>query len=372
MFFTLRFILFVVSVCLYLGCTDSQEEPALNNNETDTGTKGDDTNVDKDGGNDNNDSDNNDSDNGDDINDGGEDDDSEEEICLEWNVDINPVPVRIMIVQDLSSSMGQGTPTKWRQAQTALTTMLNNFNSAIEFGFDGFPYLAECAVAQEPAADAVPDNAKYITDGLGKLALTRSTPLYLAIKNYQKANYAPKFMAQGANRYLLVVSDGADSCGTTGTMRDGATPQQLGTITGALLTTKDLKTFVIGFGTGANPAQLNAIAAAGGTNHKQYINAQDQAALESALNDIAASVVSCIYEIGQQDTNEVNLDEVNFYFDDVLVGWDDGCALDKGWTWVDDAKTRVEFCKEACDKLKNNEVTEISATFGCPTEPVVQ
>ena len=97
----------------------------------------------------------------------------------------------------------------------------------------------------------------------------------------------------------------------------------------------------------------------------------NQQELEDALNTIGSSVVSCVYEM--QPGDDVDLDKVNIYFDDDVVGWNqDGCdTLAKGWTWVDNNKDKVEFCKEACDKLQSGDVKKISATFGCPTQIVM-
>jgi hypothetical protein len=50
-----------------------------------------------------------------------------------------------------------------------------------------------------------------------------------------------------------------------------------------------------------------------------------------------------------------------------VVPYDKDCAKDKGWTWGNDEKTQVIFCKEACDTLKSGVVIEISATYGCNT-----
>ena len=94
----------------------------------------------------------------------------------------------------------------------------------------------------------------------------------------------------------------------------------------------------------------------------------NQADLTTALNQIASSVVSCVYEIDTEETDDVDFDEVNFYFDDEVVYWDEDCTQGIGWRWVDDEKSAVEFCDQACDQLQAGDVDNISATFGCPTE----
>ena len=80
-------------------------------------------------------------------------------------------------------------------------------------------------------------------------------------------------------------------------------------------------------------------------------------------------MVTCQYVLEYPD-DEVNADEVNFYFDDVVVPMDPDCAAGVGWTWVDTDQTTVEFCGTACDELKSGAEIVISATFGCPTQVV--
>jgi hypothetical protein len=191
------------------------------------------------------------------------------------------------------------------------------------------------------------------------------------MQNYQNESYAPKFLSTGATRYLLIVSDGEDSCGATDDSstlgRTGATAEQLGELTAALLSDREVMTYVIGFGDQADADQLNAIASAGGTSATEYFDAQDQSQLEKALNEIVGNSVSCVYDIEEQEEDEIDMDKVNFYFDDEIVKLDADCAKGSGWTWLNDQKSKIQFCEEACNKLKNRKVKDISATFGCPT-----
>jgi hypothetical protein len=341
-----------------------------------SGGVGQGSDSDSDGDDDNdNDDDSDDDDNNDDDDDNDDDDsDTEDDVCSEWDIDISLVPVRIMILQDVSMSMEDDN--KWTQAKAALTFMVNTFNDVIEFGFDRFadPGNDRCDVSLPVICDCLPNNAQNIVNYINNISPSNATPLYLGMQNFVDANYAPIFSSPDVASYMVVISDGADTCGLDGqfSQNGGATAQQLADITSQVLNQNQIMTFVIGFGAGADPAQLNAIAAAGGTGLNQYIDAQNEQELQDALTNIGASVASCVYEIEPQDETEVNMDEVNFFFDGELVGYDEDCALGVGWTWVDEEKTAVEFCDEACQQLKDGEVSNISAEFGCPTEPAVE
>ncbi len=55
----------------------------------------------------------------------------------------------------------------------------------------------------------------------------------------------------------------------------------------------------------------------------------------------------------------------------VHFGFDDGCAQNKGWDWTDSTHTAIRFCDEACDTLQAGQVSNVTATFGCKSVPVV-
>jgi hypothetical protein len=176
----------------------------------------------------------------------------------------------------------------------------------------------------------------------------------------------------------MVVSDGADSCGTdcanppvdADDPKDDTEPEDMEQITSDLLSL-GIKTFAVGFGSnvagsGVSQEQLNAIAENGGTPFTEYFQAEDPEDLENAFDQIAAAVIPCTFEIDDPDPS-ADPDKVNFYFDGEVVGYDEDCANGEGWTWVDAEHTEVEFCDAACTQLRTTGVDLVSATFGCPT-----
>ena len=305
----------------------------------------------------------------------GDSDDSDTEICAEANFTISQSPVALMILGDMSLSMAPSTggeePGKWAIAEVALGSLLTTFaDSQIAFGLDIFPNSPSgpkgCEISTEPKYDCEMDNAKTIAGNLPyKEMANGSTPLYKAMNNYLNGSYAPGCMNQEWQTYLLVISDGGDTCG----FNDGAvTPKDLGDLSTQLLN-EGIKTFTIGFGKSADPVELNAISAAGGTMFTKYLPASDQKGLEDALNNIASSLVSCNYNVPLVG-DKADSNKVNFYFNKKIVPMDEDCKNGKGWRWTSDKKDRVLFCKEACEQLQSGETIEVSATWGCPTEVV--
>jgi len=299
--------------------------------------------------------------------------DTGDEVCGAEDFTIEAVPSRIMILQDISGSMqdnaGWGS-SKWTQAKQALTSMLNRFKGQLEFGFDAFPRNGACGPGAKVVIDSQFSAALTIIRELPGIYPSGSTPLLASMRKFQKSGNAPRFLSRDATSYLIIVSDGDDTC-AGGIFGMGATSQQLRTASANLLKQMGVRTYVIGFGNGASPQKLNAIAAAGGTGRKKFINAMNTQELTNALNQIGSSVVSCVYDLSEQTSDDVDLNKANFYLDDVVVGRDDGCANGHGWQWANGERTRVEFCEEACARLQSGEVSKISVTFGCETVVVL-
>jgi len=305
-------------------------------------------------------------------------DSTTDDICAAKDFTITPSPVTLMILEDMSGSMApnfndetqkwddDSNPGRWSIVKLALQSLLKTYaDTQIEFGLDFFPEGGKnCSISSTPKFDCALNNSQVIYDALpADDAPKGSTPLYKAMDNYSNAGFAPGCMGEDKQKYLLIVSDGQDSCGTGGWSSKKATAKELGEES-AKLKGLGIKTFAIGFGDGVDESQLNAIAAAGGTNFTTYLPADNKSALEDAFNKIAHSIVNCNFEVPPVG-DDVDRDDVNFYFNKKVVPMDDKCIKGKGWTWTTDAKDEIFFCKDSCDKLQNGDV-DVTAEWGCP------
>jgi hypothetical protein len=337
-----------------LGC-ESASSPSLDTNSEPAGDADGDGDADTGGGDGDGDSD------GD-----GDTDTTSGTACDAYDMPFEVTPVKVMILQDFSASMS-GAP--WTNAKAALKAIFNVWKGKqIDFGFDIFADNDDCGFGKLQY-DTSPDPAQVDQivawlDAHGANSPPSNTPLFGAMNNYTNTGWAPAFHDQTYPSYLMVVSDGDDTC----TMPDDT---QFGNLAANLRDNFAIKTFVVGFGGGAPVSTLNTIAANGGTSITTYIPAKDTTTLLAAFNDIAGSIVSCVYDV---DTSNPAIDpeKVNFYFDDVVVPFNPDCATtppgpDTGWRWTDSTHTAIEFCTLTCDKLKNGEVTEARAEFGCPS-----
>ncbi len=299
------------------------------------------------------------------------DEDADPAVCGQQDFAIAASPVRVMILLDMSASMrGE----RWMQAREALLTLLDRWRGrGIHFGFNRFSNPGGCDVSAPVVQDTAAGAEQTIMDALASMEPGGSTPLYCGMQNFTRSTYSPSFLdsAEGSS-YLLVISDGGDYCGTTCTAGGGLTnpvEPHLRALTESLFDAHGVRTFAIGFGDSFDDAELNQIVAGGHTNRNAPFDAADGVALQAAFEDIAQSVVSCVYALGERPGTD--RDDVNIYFDGDVVGLDDRCASGTGWHWTDATRTRIELCPVACGTLQNGEVTHITATFGCPTVTII-
>lgn len=314
------------------------------------------------------------------------DDDSGEDfkVCETYTAELEKVASRVTILLDKSQSMSEDN--KWNLALNAINSIVSEFDEKIAFGFDAFSRNTDligslfrrnstmCDVGDQVVLDVSMESGDRILRTLRTYRPGDATPLQLAMMNYSDPQYAPIFMNQKGKSYLVIISDGIDTCGATGEFDEngGATAGELAQVAEKLYEDSGIYTVVIGFGEGADPEQLNAIADAGGTEFTEYFDASNGDELTDALNTIAKAVsVSCQFQIGQTDENEVNLDLVNVFLDEVPVPRDDGCEKDTGWTWTNSERTTIEFCDAACDRVKANEVDNFSVEIACNVSDVI-
>lgn len=288
-------------------------------------------------------------------------------ICAEQDIGLKLSGVKVMLLVDFSQSMNTGN--KWDAATEAIESMVTDpANQNTEFGLHVFPkpgMLSGCQAAFAPAVEIGPNNAAAIVEWMKthKPGTFSVTPLVEALKYYLGVRETPMHDPETSN-YIVVLSDGADSC--YGNALQTFTKSNM--IAGVVDDLKDIsgiKTVAVGFGNDAAKGQLNAIAKHGGSSFGEYIPAKDGATLTAALKEIAASIRPCRYLIDAPDA-EIDSSKVNFYFDDKKVDRDR--THQNGWDWTKNEDLEVEFFGEACRDIQDEKVTNVNATFGCPTQ----
>ncbi|MBI5502410.1 MAG: VWA domain-containing protein [Deltaproteobacteria bacterium] len=306
------------------------------------------------------------------------------EVCDEADFDIARVIPDMLIVLDRSNSMFDDG--YWNPARDAIYAVTSAMDFEIWFGLMIFPNVTgsaicsglsnQCEPGHEPIVPVLEGNAIAIMDSLGSMVTCGGTPIAVTLQNARA--YLDTLAADGHPKFVLLVTDGAPNCNDA---LDGATctcTSPMGCILNSGNCLDDARTisiiddmrlaglqvFVMGIGTSAWMGTLDAMAAAGGTG--MAFLAEDTAAIRTTFEEIAGSVATCEFDMQSPDPSaDPNL--VNFYFDDVVVPGDTDGTCDNGWSWMDADHTRVQFCGDYCNAIMTHTVTDISATWGCPT-----
>jgi hypothetical protein len=268
------------------------------------------------------------------------------------------VPPNMLIVLDRSNSMNEsiGDGTKWEVALEAIDGMLTTYGERVRFGLMLYPGTNEScsegmdcgpgAVFVDPA-DGTAAAIRAVLDGAGTCMFATPTAEALDVLLDYDGLRDPS-----RPNHVLLITDGQSTCEDpvdVVTMLRGLTPE--------------VRTFAIGFGEGANPDELNAIAEEGGTardGDPSYYQADSSDDLMGAFASIAGSVLSCTYTLS--DVPE-DLSQLYVYFDRTLVARD--TTQSNGWNY-DPAATQLTFYGADCDRLRSGGVASLVIVYGCP------
>jgi Mg-chelatase subunit ChlD len=222
--------------------------------------------------------------------------------------------------------------------------------------------LADVAMSELPGA------AAKLSASMALITPSGGTPTGPALQG--ALNHAAK-LASSSDRDVVVVlaSDGEPT---------ECEPQGIGEVAAiagqALAATPAVRTFVIGVGTSL--ANLNAVAAMGGTQQAYLVdaNATVTQALVAALNAIRKVAVACNYEIPSID-GKIAYDLVNVTFasggkSPKPLGYVASAAQcqNGGWYYDDpQAPKAIVMCPATCGELQAANDTKVEIVYGCET-----
>ncbi|MBK7580288.1 MAG: VWA domain-containing protein [Myxococcales bacterium] len=283
---------------------------------------------------------------------------------------IEAVAPNMFISLDRSCSMtgaGGGGKTKWVIAVDALNQMMTTFNGKIRWGIGLFPDITGDKCTQDAPAFAVADGNESKIQALLTAALQKADKYFPdgpCVTNIdtamQQASQEPAFQDTTRKSYALLITDGAQAgCSAAG--GDAGTEKIITQMNAA-----GVSTFVLGFGTGIDAAQMNKFAIAGGVPNNdptaptvKYYKADDTQSLQAALGKIAGSIIGCTFTLS---TTPKDPSKIFVFFDNVKVPQDK--THQAGWDY-DAATNQLTFYGVDCDKLKSQSVTDVDVVFGC-------
>jgi hypothetical protein len=291
--------------------------------------------------------------------------------CGQFEANVDPIPPNLLVVLDRSCSMTEnvGGQTKWEIAVAALNQMTTTFVDQIYFGLTLFPDIVspncqQDAIPIPPAAGNEPAIQLLLTN-----ALMQADPYFPdgpCVTNIdtavQQAAAEPALMDPARDSYVLLITDGKQAgCNAGG--GDMGTEQTLST-----LFMMGVPTFVVGFGSGVDPAQMDLFAQAGGVPNTDpmsmtdYYDAQDAMSLQQAIDTIAKLTLGCTFVLDSTPPDE---NQIYIFFDNSPTPVPRDTTHTDGWDY-DPATNTITFYGPACDQLKNGEISDVDVVFGCP------
>jgi hypothetical protein len=288
-----------------------------------------------------------------------------------------PKPVHLVFAYDQSGSMGGSG--KWEAAGAAMKGFFTSpatkgLNASLTF----FPKYEAVALMCSASEYAAPDVAMTALpsatfgsaiDATAPKPGKGGTPTVAALTGTM--GYAQSLLATTAKDEtvaLVMVTDGIpEICSDKGDVGPASLV--------AAANASTIPTYVVGVGN--NLANLDQIAAAGGTTKAFMVPvgnpAQTQAELTTAIDAIRTSTLSCDYAIpkapaGQSfDAKRVNVQFAPPGLAASAISYDQACASGTGWRYDNAANpTRILACDGTCGTIKASG-GKVDIVFGCAT-----
>jgi von Willebrand factor type A domain len=332
----------------------------------------------------------------------------------------NPPPEQDSASCEASPAPKDGTrPSKWQITVDALKQVFTGLvakNSTANIGLTFFSNDNTCGVQSAPSVPVkrlTAAQASMLTNALDATTPNGGTPMVGAATLayaylHQEANQAPGCVepcgARG-NRYVVLITDGADSCPMPMRAQDAAACNAAGGCSNYLVgkvapdaASANIRTFVIG-APGSEPARgyLSELAFVGrtarnggacvhsatgttGDCHFDMTTSQNFAsALSDALGQISGAALGC--EFSLPDSGEsVTPDKVNVQYQAansnsaVCFPFDERACEGQanGWQFAKKADgskdlSRVVLCGDACNKVRSDSAAKVDVVLGCAT-----
>ncbi|HKP58440.1 MAG TPA: vWA domain-containing protein [Polyangiales bacterium] len=300
---------------------------------------------------------------------------------LEQDVKVTRHPGNLLVIFDQSVSMSEpwnGT-TKIVAAQDAVAKAITSLQDLLTVGAIFFPTLGCIPALPSVAVDPI-DTANQISFRPGKDFLTAwnqhwtmlngllgvGTPMQEAFDRADAAIAGAKLTGPLA---VMVFTDGAPNCIPDDTMTMIPTMVEPDRAAG-WLSTKMVKTYMVGLPGAGGVQLLNDVAVKGGT--MQYIVPDDPAALEAKLREVVSETVKMGF-----DSCMISLKPAADPVDKLLMIVEEGGKRQRvehtfgangGWTISADG-LNVELTGTLCEDAKSGRFASITFEYGCKDVP---
>ncbi len=276
-------------------------------------------------------------------------------------------PPDLLVVLDRSGSMSSPPEvfppvftSKWAIMKSALTTVSTAKDMQIKFGLLEFPSDDNCAV--DAVAEVPVALGAHI--GIGSYFQGHSpngnTPAHLALD--AALTYFAGIPVNPAGRYVLFATDGLPNC-AGGDPNTASNAETVAAVTA--LFNSGIKTFVLGFGSFANPTVLNDAATAGGearSGTTKFYEANSASDLDAALATIAGGIIvpTCSFALASLPPVP---DAVTVTINGVAVPR--STMHTDGWDYSPNAST-ITFFGSYCTEIQGGASSAVNFAYGCP------
>ncbi len=307
--------------------------------------------------------------------------------CDDFEFGVSPQPADLVLVVDRSLSMLNPMPeggTRWDAILAALDAATHSLEETIDFGLATFPSDDECGTGRvlvDPAAGT----ADEIMGALVAGGCAGGTPTAMSIQEVGRYLYDDRLPGHESHPPAIVVAtDGGPGCnsdldvGTCECMGWEADWKPCPNVDNCLDDVRTIEViealaewepripvYVVGLpGTSEFESVLTQMAAAGGTardDDPAYYDAEDVAAIEAAMAQIAASLIPCVFLLSDPPDDP---HRVAVIIDGATVPHTDDRS--SGWAFTDEpVNMRIELFGEWCDALRDGALHEVLITRGC-------
>jgi hypothetical protein len=306
--------------------------------------------------------------------------------CLASSHQTHGVPTDLYFMVDKSLSMNTIDPgttaSRWVLVSMAMNAFLNSPDSVgLGAGIAFFPIPLDGGAGGRPAADCTPSDYAMPVQPMALLPAV-ALPISAAIAAQTLSTGTPTTPAlEGAYAYAQALQRGSPDRTVAVVMVTDGNPLQCGsTIANAsaaaavgAAASPPIRTYVLGIG--PSLANLNAIAAAGGTGHAYLVQSGGGDALTAALNAIRADTISCEYALppldgGPFDAGGVNVqDRVGLGGTVTMLSQVSGaaaCGPGGGWFFDDGAQPKwIILCPTSCNPLLQTVGSTLDIVVDC-------
>lgn len=299
--------------------------------------------------------------------------------CFESEYSFVPPHPNVVLMLDNSASMiatydhdgDASTPTvsRWAALHAAVSNILAAYDERIDFGAKVFPIGIGCSLNEQVDVPCEPLNAAPILNQIPEAMATNSSGLTPSGTAFvQTLSYLETLPAE-LPRAIIFMADGSTSVGC----EEPNTGEEIVPILEAAFNqgnAPSIRTFVVGINadTELTVEQLESFGRAGGAppGEPAFFDAQDQAGLEAAMDEILSEVVSCKVPLESEppipELVRVRIEDQDFaWLDPTSTGFD--CMTQAGFRYT--GPLELELCGQACERFQAMQVPAAQIEYFC-------